>query len=116
MKLLLDEDLSPAHAVRLRAAGHDAIAVLEAGLGGQSDEIVREFAMRERRTLVTLDSDFGRILRLSPESTPGVIWLRPWPPTERVIEAMLDGAIRQLTDTTTEGKLVVVDPGRIRIR
>jgi hypothetical protein len=33
VKLLLDENLSPDQALRLRQAGHDAIAALEAGLG-----------------------------------------------------------------------------------
>jgi hypothetical protein len=31
VKLLLDENLAPAHAARLRRAGHDAVALLEPG-------------------------------------------------------------------------------------
>jgi predicted nuclease of predicted toxin-antitoxin system len=116
VRLLLDENLSPAHAVRLREAGHDAVAVLEAGLGGAKDEAVRQFALDQKRTLVTIDSDFSHIVRYPPADTPGVIWLRPWPPTESVIAALLDGAIRKLNDFSVEGKIVVVEPGRIRIR
>lgn len=116
MKLLLDENLSPAHALRLREAGHDALAVLEAGLGGAKDDAVRQFALDQKRTLVTIDSDFSHIVRYPPAGTPGVIWLRPWPPTESVIAALLDGAARQLTEISVDGKIVVVEPGRIRIR
>ena len=116
MKLLLDENLSPTHALRLRQAGHDAVAVLDAGLGGADDAVVRQFALAQQRTLVTIDADFSHIVRFPPENTPGVIWLRPWPPTETMIETILDGALRQLAGIDVTGKLVVVEPGRIRIR
>lgn len=116
MKLLLDENLSPAHARRLREAGHDAVAVLEVGLGGASDPEVREFALKERRTLITIDADFSHIVRFPPVGTPGVIWLRPWPPTEATIAMLLDGAVSQLVEISVADKLVVVEPGRIRIR
>jgi predicted nuclease of predicted toxin-antitoxin system len=116
VKLLLDENLSPAHAVRLRQAGHDAVNVLESGLGGAPDSAVRDFAMEQCRTLITLDSDFSHILRFPPEGTAGVIWLRPWPPTESAIAALLDGVVLQLADASIAGKLVVAEPGRIRIR
>jgi predicted nuclease of predicted toxin-antitoxin system len=105
VRLLLDENLSPSHAARLREAGHDALAVLDAGLGGAKDEAVRQFALEQKRTLVTVDSDFSHIVRYPPADTSCVIWLRPWPPTESVIAALLDGAIRQLTDISVEGKL-----------
>jgi len=116
VKLLLDENLSPAHALRLREAGHDAMAVLDTGLGGADDAVVRQFAFEQQRTLVTIDSDFSHIVRFPPENTPGVIWLRPWPPTETMIQTLLDGALRQLAGIAVAGKIVVVEPGRIRIR
>ncbi len=116
MKLLLDENLSPAHAQRVREAGHDAVAVLEVGLGGASDPAVRDFALRERRTLVTIDADFSQIVRFPTVGTPGVIWLRPWPPTETTIAMLLDSALQQLGEMSVADKLVVVEPGRIRIR
>jgi hypothetical protein len=56
------------------------------------------------------------MLRFPPENTPGVIWLRPWPPTESAIQDLIDGALRQLADIPVAGNLVVVEPGRIRIR
>jgi predicted nuclease of predicted toxin-antitoxin system len=116
VKLLLDENLSPAHALRLREAGHDAVAAIEVGLGGANDAEIRQFAMREERTLVTLDADFGQILQFPPLGTPGVIWLRPWPPVDSVIAALLDGTLRQIAGLSVTGKLVIAEPGRIRIR
>jgi predicted nuclease of predicted toxin-antitoxin system len=116
VKLLLDENLSPAHAVRLRRLGHDAVAVIERGMGGAEDRVVRQLASDEQRVLVTIDSDFSHLPRFPVENTPGVIWLRPWPPTETVIQALLDGALLRLAAIAVQGKIVVVEPGRIRIR
>jgi predicted nuclease of predicted toxin-antitoxin system len=116
VKLLLDENLSAAHALRLQQAGHDAVAVLDVGLGGADDAVVRQFAVEHGRILVTLDADFGNILRFPLDRSPGIIWLRPWPPSEAVIETLLDGTLRQLAETDMTGKLVVAEPGRIRIR
>ena len=49
MKLFPDENLSPQHAFELRTEGHDAIAVLEAGLSGATDEQVLRFAVENGR-------------------------------------------------------------------
>lgn len=116
MKLLLDENLSPAHALRLRGAGHDAVSAIDLGLGGANDLAIRQVAMDGGRTLVTLDSDFGHILQFPPTGTPGVIWLRAWPPTEAAITALLDSVLLQLATISIAGKLVIAEPGRIRIR
>ena len=43
MKLFLDENLSPQHASELRTEGHDAVAVVEVGLSGVTDEQVLRF-------------------------------------------------------------------------
>ena len=73
MKLLLDENLSPRHSALLRGLGYDAIAVTEAGSSGEPDDKVRGFAIEHGRVLVTLDADFGNILRFPTAGTPGVI-------------------------------------------
>ena len=65
MKLFLDENISPLHARELRVEGYDALAVVEAGLSGASDERVLEFAVKEDRILVTLDADFAKRTPLS---------------------------------------------------
>ena len=56
MRLLLDEMYAPAVAVELRARGHDAVSLHDAGrthLVGASDSDVLAAARREDRTLVT---------------------------------------------------------------
>ena len=72
MKLFLDEHLSPQHASELRAEGHDAIAVLEVGLSGATDEKILRFAVENGRVLVTLDADFANVIRFHPSKRLGL--------------------------------------------
>jgi predicted nuclease of predicted toxin-antitoxin system len=116
VKLLLDENLSPLHARTLRELGHDAVPVVECGLSGADDTVVRASAIEGGRILVTLDADFANVLRYSPADSPGVIRLRIHPATERAIDALIRSTIRRLAGMSLNGKLVVADPKRIRIR
>lgn len=116
MKFLLDENLSHRHAARLRAHGHDAIAVVEDSLSGASDAEVRSVAITSGRVLVTLDADFGNIVRYPPKGTPGTIWLRLHPPSDTKIEQALDRCLAKLGKEDLTGKLAVVDGDKIRVR
>ena len=116
MKLLLDENLSASIAIELRAEGFDAVAVFEAGLGGESDQTIRAFAIANSRIIVTLDSDFGNLLRFPTGETPGVIRLKLHPPTEEAIRGELRSCLAVLRSVDLRGKLAVVHKGMIRIR
>lgn len=105
MKLLLDENLSYRHAAFLREQGHDAIAVLEAGLSGQPDNRVRIFAIESGRILLTLDADFADILRFPPAGTPGVIRIKIHPPTEDAIREQIQRILQVLQHTSLAGCL-----------
>jgi predicted nuclease of predicted toxin-antitoxin system len=116
VKFLFDENLSPSHAARLRGAGYDALAVTDIGLSGASDPEVRATAIRDGRVLITLDADFGNILRYPVIGTPGVIWLRLHPPTEIKIQETLRRCLAKLGNVDLVGKLVVADEDKIRVR
>jgi hypothetical protein len=53
LKLLLDEQLSPAIAKQLQSRGHDVVAAAEAGLSGVDDANVLSSAARDGRAVVT---------------------------------------------------------------
>jgi predicted nuclease of predicted toxin-antitoxin system len=116
VKFLLDENLSPLHATTLRALGHDAVSVVELGLSGADDPVVRHAAIQQERILVTLDGDFANVLRFPSAETPGVVRFRIHPATEEAIDAALRLAIPRLAQMSLAGKLVVVDERKIRIR
>jgi predicted nuclease of predicted toxin-antitoxin system len=116
VKFLLDENLSPLHTGTLRSLGHDAVSVVELGLSGANDSVVRDAAIKQERILVTLDADFANVLRFPPAGTPGVVRFRIHPATEEAIEAALRLTIPRLAQMSLAGKLVVVDERKIRIR
>jgi predicted nuclease of predicted toxin-antitoxin system len=116
VKFLLDENLSPLHARTLRELGHDATSVVECGLSGANDSVIRAAAIESGRVLVTLDADFANVLRYPPSDSPGVIRLRIHPATEGAIDTLLRSTVLRLTGTSLVGRLVVADTKRVRIR
>ena len=57
MRWLLDEMLPAAAAVELAERGHDAVSVLDIGMGGAADAEIFDRAVREGRVVVT--ENFG---------------------------------------------------------
>lgn len=72
MLLLFDENLSTHSADYARVTlGIDVLDARAAGLAGKPDSEVRQFAIKSDRILVTLDADFGSLIRFSPERYAG---------------------------------------------
>jgi predicted nuclease of predicted toxin-antitoxin system len=115
VKLLLDENLSPQHALELKMEGHDAVAVREVGLSGASDGEVLRFAVENGRVLVTLDADFANVMRFPPERTLGVVRLKVHPPTEERIRQAIQRAVLFVQNIEITGRLAVVDDVKIGI-
>ncbi len=86
------------------------------GLLGAADEWVLEAASRERRVLVTADTDFGDLLALSGAALPSVLLLRrAGRRAEQRAKQILD-AVQVAADSLESGALVVAEHSRVRIR
>jgi hypothetical protein len=65
---------------------------------------------------VTLDLDFGNVLRFPPEQTAGLAVLRPaGKPTLAALKRLAEQLIEALSRESVSGCLWIVEPGRIRI-
>jgi predicted nuclease of predicted toxin-antitoxin system len=116
MRFKLDENLPADAAILLRDSGHDAMTVLEQGLGGAPDAAVMERCRREKRALVTLDVGLGDIRTYPPSDGPGCLVIR----LARLDQNGVLDAIRRilplLKTRTVTGTIWVIDEWRVRIR
>ena len=117
MRFLIDNALSPALAVLLQQASHDAIHVRELGLQHADDEVIFERAAAEHRIVVSADADFGTLLAVRSSRQPSVIQFRG--AGSRRPEALartLLANLPQLVDALENGSIVTFEPARVRVR
>lgn len=75
LRLLLDENIGRAVALRLRKSSWDAASILEESPGIEDTEILKK-ATKEKRIVVTLDQDFGALIFRDSNKHVGVLLLR----------------------------------------
>ncbi|MDR4495365.1 MAG: DUF5615 family PIN-like protein [Nitrospirales bacterium] len=116
MKFKLDENIGHRGVTFLKSAGHEVSTVREEGLGGEADERIIRAAIFEERALITLDHDFGQVIRFPPEGTHGIVILElPSHPTVDSLLTRLQEFLAVLQTRPLENELWIVEPGRIRI-
>ena len=116
MKLKLDENIGRRGLDLLREAGHDVMTVTEQGLGGAEDGAIFGVCVREGRALITLDHDFGQVLRFPPEKGHGIVILElPTRATPDSLVARLREFLAVLATRDLKNELWIVEPGRVRV-
>ncbi len=117
MRFLVDNALSPAVAVELNQAGHDAVHVRELGMHAASDEEIFDHAHAEQRVVVSADTDFGTLLAARKQTSPSVILFRHGSQHRPSDQAeLLRANLPQLLSALENGSIVVIQPDRIRVR
>ncbi|HBL25265.1 MAG TPA: hypothetical protein DD490_00340 [Acidobacteria bacterium] len=116
MKFKTDENVPLEAAELLRAAGHDALSVLDQGLQGWIDPGIASICQAEERILVTLDVDFADVRAYPPHDFPGFLVLRlKRQDTPAVLQA-LERAVRLFRFEEPAGRLWIIEDERVRIR
>lgn len=116
MKFKLDENIGRRGVELLRSAGHDVMTVEDQGLCGAPDERLFQVCLAEQRALITLDHDFGQVLRFPPASSCGIVILElPGRASSEALLGRLRDFMRMLSVRPLNKELWIVEPGRIRI-
>ncbi|MBE0428100.1 MAG: DUF5615 family PIN-like protein [Nitrospirae bacterium] len=117
LKFVIDEDLPRSTARVLKAKGYEVLDVRDCGLRGKSDEEVFKFAQRESALILTGDMGFGNILHFPVGSHSGIVIAHfPNEISTSELNNQIIKAFDNLTETDFKGNLIIVEPGKIRIR
>ncbi|HEV8310219.1 MAG TPA: DUF5615 family PIN-like protein [Methylomirabilota bacterium] len=113
----MDEDLPRSLVTTFREAGIYAEDIRDVGLRGSSDDEVLRYATSRGLVLLTADLGFGNILRFPLGSHAGVVVARlPNDVLTATLNRTVLAAIQSLSDQEISGNLIVLEPGRIRLR
>ena len=118
MRFLIDADLSPKLRSLFAQFGHDAIHAGSVNLGTAPDGDIAVFARDSKRCIVTGDFDFANLLEYEPREYAGIVVLtlprNALPPY--IARLILEFLERLPALSPLEGKLMIVEIGRIRVR
>lgn len=111
---LADENVSRLVIESLRLAGCDVMSVSETRAGASDHEVLAA-AEREGRILITEDRDFGELVVRQRLGVRGVILLE-LDRLSNVAEAALVTDVATAHADKLAGNLLVIEPGRVRVR
>jgi predicted nuclease of predicted toxin-antitoxin system len=117
LRFLVDANLSPRVAARLRSSGHDAVHVADEGLLTADDMPIMAHASRTGRIILSADADFAMLLAVGRRREPSFILLRSadrlTPEQQaKLILANLDAVAADLRS----GAVVTIGRGHLRVR
>ena len=115
-RILLDQGLPHSAVEHLAASGVDACHVADIGHSRASDAAILAMALDQRRTVVTLDADFHRLLATTGASLPSVIRIRREGVRGAEIAALIDQVISRLHRVLDQGAMVTVTESSARVR
>ena len=112
MKFLIDRCAGRLLAEWLRKDGHDVVESRERG-PDPGDRLLLEWAWKEARILVTIDTDFGELIFLENLPHAGLVRLPDVPSHER--QVIMRDLLTRHTSDLQDGVVITVRGGRIRI-
>jgi predicted nuclease of predicted toxin-antitoxin system len=116
-KIKLDENFPPDLIEIFETAGIDASSVLKQKISGIDDDNLYTLCIKEERVIVSFDLDFSNIIRYPADKTPGIIVCRIRKKmTLEDIKNLCSKLVLVIKSTELEGKLIIVEGNKIRIR
>lgn len=117
LKFLIDEDMPRSITKVLKTKGINAIDVRDCGLRGESDNEIFRFAQEEKAIILTGDLGFGNHLRFPVGSHAGIVIVHfPNEVSSSELNKQIIKALGDLDEVDLKGNLIILEPGKIRIR
>ena len=116
MRVVVDVNLPPAWASRLRVYGHDAQHWSEIGALDATDSEILAWAADHQAVVLTCDLDFGAILAASQARTPSVVQIRARDVLPEAIGERICEVLKTAGHDLDQGAIVSVDLDMARVR
>lgn len=105
MRFIVDQQLPPLLAERLRARGLDAIHVRELGLSGASDTEIWSEARRDGAVVISRDEDF--VARTRRPGGARLVWVRLGNSSNPALLAAVEAGWTEITGRLDAGETLV---------
>lgn len=115
-RLILDQGLPRRVAADLRERGWSVEHTGEVGLARATDDKILEYAATHDATIVTLDSDFARLLALSRRASPSLIHVRIPRVTRGQLVNLLVTLLPTVEQDLVDGAIISVGERGARVR
>ena len=112
MKFLIDRCAGSTIARWLQGEGHDVVEARSLG-PDPGDNVLLEWAESQGRILITIDTDFGKMIHAEHATHTGLIRLPDVPARMRV--QLLELVLKDYGTQIERGSVVTIRGGRIRI-
>ena len=106
MRFLVDAQLPPSLADRLREAGHEAEHVHLIGLGQANDRQIWTYARSKGAVVVSKDQDFADLAR-SDRRGVAVVWIRIGNATSRALWRTLEPVLPEILEALGRGERLI---------
>ncbi len=114
-KFLLDADMPRSSAGVIRNAGFDVEDVRDIGMRAAKDKEIIEYALNNKRIIVTRDTDFGEVLRY-PKHPGAIIFRLPYAFTSKELNKRLEEFFKSVKEEDIEETITIVELSRYRRR
>jgi len=116
-KFVIDEDIARSTGILLADAGHEIIDIRDQDLRGAEDERIFRFAQSKIAILLSGDVGFGNLRKFPLGRHHGILIVHfPNELPVQEISRQLIQALNTLKDTDLSKNLIIIEPGKIRIR
>lgn len=115
LKFLLDADMPRSIAEVIRSLGFDVEDVRDIGMRAAKDKEIIEYALKNKRIIITKDTDFGEVLRY-PEHPGAIIFRLPYAFTANEINKRLEDFFKSVKEEELKETITIVELSRYRRR